>query len=250
MRVLLKDGQQSYEEWVLGLRENPNAAVPLNLLEEESSSYEIPGSSPLESRQFQTKFELAKSLMPIVNELRTLRVDYESWPNIWDSLALFYFQSICPVDSEGSWNPNRVEHYVYDRTHTKSRDLCYRHRIYGPTTLYRTCPDSIEPFFKVAPCVLGQYEESIGSVNELAGNKRVLQLTKALYLKEDGSGLVIGYTSTRKYKGFKKKLDAPGGVRRIPAICKQLRRTYDLAGISYSGLLELLPHEFDDWLMT
>ena len=38
------------------------------------------------------------------------------------------------------------------------------------------------------------------------------------------------------------------GTQILDAIYDQLKRTYDLAGISFEGFVEVLPAEFREWL--
>ncbi len=246
MRALNRDGRGEFTEWILGLKENPQAAIPLHLLSDDNFSCEIAGSPAFISHGFVTKYDLAETLAPVIEELGKLRLNHECWPDIWDAMALFYFESICPKAKNGEWAPNRIEHYIYDQTHTKSRDLCYRHRIFGPVRLYRVSHIGVKPFFQVKPCVHGDYEEHIGSSDQLAGNSTILELLSILYVN-DGKP-ISGYTNKKLYKGIKKKLPEPGSLRRIPQVCKQLRRTYDLPAVSCESLLQLLPQEFHDRL--
>lgn len=248
MRALLREGQHEYRQWVLSLGEDPRSPVPVGLLSHCDLSYAIPKASALVPAAYVTKHELASALLTKVEELEALKLGFDCWPGIWDALALAHFESICPRKPTGEWAPNRVEHYVYDLTHTKSGSLAYRHRIYGPVTLYRVGRESVKPFFQMSPCVLGDYEESIGSRQEIAGNAVALKVLKSLYAKNDGTGLLTGFTGTRRYPGFNRKLATPGSIRRFASMWKQLKRTYDLAGISCDGLLGLLPAEFHGWL--
>ena len=72
------------------------------------------------------------------------------------------------------------------------------------------------------------------------------EIVRKLYVRKDGS--IAAFTGKKTFSGSSKKWDQPGGIRRIPKVCRQLRRTYDLLGISTSNLLELLPEEFHNWL--
>ncbi len=249
MRALNKDGMVMFREWIVSLNKDPSAELPLYLLEDDLYSYGIPGSRRLEKRVFVTKYELAETLSPVISAIEGLRISHGSWPGVWSALALFYFESVCRQNDAG-WNPNSVSYYVYGE-HTGNKPKFYEHRIYGPITLYRTSPESVRPFFEgrfKSPSVMGQYEMSIGASNELAENPTILEILRKLYVRKDGS--VSAFTGTKNFSGSSKKWDKPGGVRRIPKVCKQLRRTHDLPGVSASSLLELLPAEFHGWLET
>lgn len=244
MKALTNSGRKAFREWVASLPVTPDARLPLELLDNNTMSYGIPWSGDLPDQQFENKFEFAESLMPHVLKIESLGIDHGCWPGVWDAMALRYFDSICPKDKLGNWTPNRSEHYVYD-AYWRVR---HRHRIYGPVTLFRVGGESVRPFFQTKPSVLGEFEEQIGSRQELAGNTTALEVLKRLYVKNGDTSLLGGYTSSKKYVGFKSKLPTPGSLRRFAPICEQFSRTYDLAGIASNGFVALLPGEFRDWL--
>ena len=177
MRALKKDGINAFRDWIHSLDDDPNAKPPLHLLENEDYSFVIPDSSDLVHGVFTDKFAFATALLPFVQELERLNVNHECWPGIWDAMALLFFDSICPRNPDGTWNPNRVEHYVYD----PGFRVRHRHRVYGPVALVRTGGENVLPFFRAQPCVLGDFEEQIGPLQEIAGNPGALQILRALY---------------------------------------------------------------------
>ncbi len=243
MRVLNREGSAQFREWILSLGDSEDTSIPLGILSDSDFSYEIPNSPEPPQLEFPTKYELAEALSPFVKELRGLQIAPESWPGIWNALALTYFDLICPKKSD-SLAPNRIEHYIFDETHSQSTSLGYRHRIFGPLTLFETNSEAVHPFFQQEPSVLGQYEESLGSRQEIAGNPTALEVVRRLYKK-----LGTGYTSKKQYPDFKStKVPSPGSIERFCTLWQQLKRTYDLEGISTDAFLELLPEEFDEWL--
>lgn len=244
MRALTQDGIDMFRDWVLALAENPHAKIPSELLTDTHCSYQVVKSRELPAEIFEKKVQLAETLLPHVEELEGLGLSGDAWPGIWDAMSIFYFESICPKSTDGGWKPNRAEHYVYDPGYT----VRHRHRIYGPITLFRHGRDNIRPFFAQAPSTLGDFEEQVGSRQELAGNAVALEVLKALYIKNGKNSILSGYTNRKKFDGFKKKLPVPGSLRRFTVIYDQLKRTYDLAGITFDGFVELLPVEFQEWL--
>ena len=246
MRALNQDGRVLFRKWVLNIGEHAAGAPPREILDDPNLSYRVLGSSDVSPSVFDKKCELAESLLPHIETLEGLGLARDSWPDIWDALALHHFDSICPKSSEGLWQPHRVEHYIYDASYT----VRHRHRIYGPVTLWRAGRPHIRPFFNVAPSVLGDFEEQVGSRQELAGNSTALKVLATLYVKKGGESLISGYTNRKSFKGFKRKLPIPGSLRRFTAIYDQLKRTYDLSGISFEGFLDVLPKEFNEWIYT
>ena len=246
MRALNKGGRELLRQWILDIPEHADDAPPRHLLEDINYSYEVIGSDGLPVATYDRKSDLAEALLPHVERLESLGLSRDAWQDIWDAMALHYFDSICPKSPEGTWQPHRIEHYLYDPGY----NVRHRHRIYGPVTLWRKGRPDLRPFFNVSPSVLGDFEEQVGSRQELAGNSTALKVLAKLYVKDGGDTLIPGYTNRKRYKGFKKKLPLPGSLRRFTAIYDQLKRTYDLSGISFDGFLDVLPGEFDEWLET
>ena len=243
MRALTEEGRSKYKEWVEGISDQPALTPPWHLLESDEASFSIPHTPGVERKVYSTKYEFAEAMYFHVKAAEDARVDHNRWPGIWDALALLHFDSICPYKSGEGWRPKDSVHYVY----TPNYKVRHRHRVYGAVTLYRANPESVRQFFKCKQSVIGEYEEQIGSSQELAGSAVILQVLYALYAKK-GGGLKKGYTSRVKFKGFENKLAAGGSLRRFVTICAQLRRTYDLTAIGVEPFIKLLPAEFKEWL--
>ena len=242
MKALTATGRAKYREWVEGLAAQPASPVPDNIIYDDELSFSIPETPEIVPKVYLSKYEFAAEMYRYVKAAEDAKVDHNCWPGIWDALALIHFQVICPQRGNGAWQPKDRVHYIY----TPNYKVRHRHRVYGPVTLYRTHSEGVRPFFQGKPSVLGEYEEQIGSSQELAGSAVVLQVLKRLYAIDGGGKR--GYTSLKRFKGYEEKLPAPGSLRRFVQICKQLRRTYDLASIDVEPFISLLPAEFKSWL--
>ncbi|MCH2026272.1 MAG: hypothetical protein MK172_11070 [Verrucomicrobiales bacterium] len=239
MKFLTEEGNKEYASWV-GSIEGTDLVKPSNLLEDSLFSCEIPNSPDLPEMSFSTKFELAEVLAPIVEQLYENGLDDDKWEGVWNAMALQYFDSICRRDKDGKWKPNKgKEFYIYDSDFTRF----YRHRIKGPVRLYQAGGRALEPFFQVLPHIHGDFEEFVGSSQELVSAQVILVL-KALYAKQDDSGIVAGFSTRKNFPSIEKKLPAPGTIRRFVQVFKQLKRTYDLFGIDPDPFMDLLPEEF------
>lgn len=245
MKALTEEGRSKYREWVESMADHLASSPPAYLLDSDETSFSIPNTPPIERGQYSTKSDFAEAMYRYVKAAEDARIDHNRWPGIWDALALQHFDMICPQKPGGEWKPRDSVHYVF----TPNYKVRHRHRVYGPVTIYRAHPDSVRPFFQCKPSVLGEYEEQIGSSQELAGSAVVLQVLCRLYAKK-GGGLKRGYTSRVKFKGFDDKLAAAGSLRRFVPICAQLRRTYDLTSIGVEPFIALLPAEFKEWLSS
>lgn len=250
-RILNVNGQEEFRDWVIALRNEPRVDIdiPHFLCDQENTSSPVKGMPDFEDRIFTSKLEFVEYIHKKIKQIEDQNLlKYDEWSFLWDTLALKYFLSLCPRKHD-KWIPNREEHYILDSRHTKSRDLKYRHRVHGPVTLYAKSPESVKPFFEsVPPSNLGEYEEQCGSTDEFTRNPLMLQLITRLYISRDGA-LIKGWTIGKsKFLGTSTKYPKAGTIRRAVAVCKQLKRTYDLYGIPLDGLLEILPTEFNSWL--
>jgi hypothetical protein len=244
MRALNEAGREKFATWIRELSSAESGDPPQTILEDNRFSFTIPGTGEIQWNVFESKFEMAQYLMPFIEAAERQNLSAENWAGIYDALSLLFFDSLCSRNKDGSWVVKMPYFYVYDSSYR----VRHRHRIYGPITLYRNGGDAIKPFLGSSPDILGDFEEQIGSNNELAGNPNVLRVLNSLYVSQATGKTIPGYTSRKKFEGFQKELPIPGSLRRFTAICKQLSRTYDLAGVSLEGFVSLLPKEFSDWL--
>lgn len=240
MKILNQLGRTQFKAWVISLEQNPSSQPPVSLLDDLASSVSINIEIMLPPGPFTDKYDFAVAMLDIAKAIEATEVDYEFWPSIWDSLALHYFSEVCPKTRSGDWDPNKHHHYCYDPDYK----VRHRHRIYGPLTLVRNGGDAVAPFFHVSPSTLGDFEEQVGSRQELAGNLTALRVIRSFFANPEGTSQKRGFVSRKVYEGFKKKLPTPGNLLRFTTVCKQLRRTYDLAGVSEEGFLDVLPPEF------
>lgn len=243
IKILSREGLRLYADAVKNLRDFPSSTMPVDLLNDADTSIQLPIQSELPELENPLKYELAEALIPIIDEIRATELDEELWPCVWDGLALHYFSEICPRTDSGLWRPNKSEHYCFDDDFRKR----HRHRINGPVTLMRNGGEVLRGIMSTAPSTLGDFEEQVGSRQELSGNPIVLRVLSLLYTDSTSGKPKRGYTTTRKYPRHKRKLPSPGTLRRFVAVHLQYSRTFDLFGISSEALTELLPTEFDRW---
>ena len=243
MKILTSAGRKAFTEFVDRIRSEPTLEPPVGIFADPDYSFNLQLDVELPEVVGKNKYELGSSLLPVIEAAEEFGLEDEHYPGFWDSLSLHCFSLICPRTAGGKWKPRNAEHYCF----TEDYKVRHRHRIYGPVTLVRYGGSSISGFLQKEPSVLGDFEEQIGSRQEIVGNPAALEALGVLYTSSYGSGTKHGFSSVRTYPKRSKKLPGPGTLRRFVIIHQQLSRNFDLMGLSSSAFLELLPAEFARW---
>lgn len=225
-------GRIRWGEWLSALREQPTTPFPANLLTNPELTVRAPGGGEVIACRFGTKLELAQTLSPLVARVRSVRLPAEQWPGIWDWLAAFYFDSLCPPLDDGSRKVLAEPFYKLDQTWRRK----YRHRIFGPVSLYERLGMSSRVLIHGAPASMTDWEEQAASRYPIASNTGIADALFRLYWDNERNAPKLGAAPNWK---------KPGTLRRFSDLVLQLDRTYDLLAIGADGILPLLPREFD-----
>lgn len=138
----------------------------------------------------------------------------------------------------GKKKPKADPHYILDANDYRRS---YRHLLRTPYQILRAMPDHNRLYLDHPLDVHGETIEQTISKLYLMRLKPVRAVVDRLYIDRE--------TGKPKRGLFNKKQNAkPGDLRnRLPVRLRQLQKTYDVAGISESQLLELLGTEFSSW---
>ncbi|MCP5534935.1 MAG: hypothetical protein H7A51_01740 [Akkermansiaceae bacterium] len=247
MRFLNNEGQKAYRNWVIEVKNGHRTRTepPLKLLYDTDMSFYHPIKFELPVyHDYINKFTFADELIPLIQELESGEFEKTNFPLVYDTLALLYFNLICPPAPK---ELSGQEFYCYNPNSQRR----YRHRILGPITLVLAGRKNVEPFFDVPPHVMGEYESNFGSRQQIAGNPNLLAILKTLYLSKTDKSLLTGITTTETFsrKGSKKKtIGKPGTLRRFGQVTNQLARVYDIYEAQPDAFFSFLPDEFGRWL--
>lgn len=233
LRILSREGRSRWRQWIEDLRSDPSLAAPEHLLDGAETSVAPPEPVPLPSGPFSTKFEMARQLLPVIIASETARLQEALWPGVWDGLALSYFDEICPAVS-GVRKVRAVERYCFAADYRKN----HRHRVLGPVAFYRVGLGAAQLFLSSEPHTLSDQEEQIGSRQEIAASRALLQAMGLLYWKS---------SENKPLRGWAPNSPKPGSLRRFVALVGQLSRTYDLQATQPEAIIRLLPREFHPW---
>jgi hypothetical protein len=166
----------------------------------------------------------------------------EAHDGLWSWLGLFFFDLTCPADAEGRRKPGENYRHIFDADHGSYDYLkAYRHLLNTP---YRI----VTRHAGAGRCLLlpridqgGDFTEQIASRLRFVSNTAILEALDMLYLDDSGS--------TPKLKRGATVKERPGTLRRFVSVMDQFDPTFDLYAMTSSQLVELLPREFDEWVL-
>ena len=233
LRFFNTKGRQVWSEWLEKLREDPSCPFPQNLIHDLNLTQATRGGVAF-SECSGSKFELAMSLVQPVEEAEASGLAIEHWPGLWDWLAAYYFDAICPIRADGSRAVKALPLYRLESDFRRS----YRHRICGPVSRARHLREHAKILLHGPPHTLTDWEEQAAARYETGGNPGIAEVLCLLYWDQETEKPKRGAAPNKK---------VPGTLRRFGDIMRQFSLTYDLSAISAAGLLELLPREFDKW---
>jgi len=237
-RALTKIGRNSWAEFIASAKKEPTLKMPQNILDGKDETFELSLDFRLEQRAFVSKFEMAEYLFPLVKQASEQRLDEETLIGMWDWLAAYFFDTICPIDDGGRRTVKEVARYIYDPRWNRK----YRHRVAEPCGLYERHGDSAHIFLYGPPSQISDMEEQASSRLAINSNKGVSEALMQLYWDPDKNRPKVRAADTKR---------SPGSLRRFSDILLQLELTYDLESIGRDGIVELLPKkEFEPWMIS
>ncbi|EXJ13581.1 hypothetical protein D779_3584 [Imhoffiella purpurea] len=153
-------------------------------------------------------------------------------PGVWNWLALFFFESLCPVRSDGVFMPGEDANFILSPSHQKRP----RHAVRTTYVLVREYGDRVRFLFSKLR-ERGELLEQIAATQYLWSCRGVIEAASVLYQDDITEGFKRGAAS----KG-------PGSARRFRDYLSQLTLTYDLHGMTAEEILEILPREYERFL--
>jgi hypothetical protein len=239
LRKLNEAGTAAFASYIEALKSGDTSPPPVQLLTDPSTSAPMPGGAVLDLQKFSTRGDLGNYLVSALKSVPQAELDHN--PDVWNWLALFYFDEICPAKASGKRKVGAVARYLLPSV-AKGRMHAfryYRHLVAGPYRVARQHPGGAKVLQVSPPSIFSDLNEQIASRQELAPNRAVVGAMDLLYFDASTSKPKRGAgTNTRK----------PGTMRRLIDVLDQLDLTYDLGALTAEELLEILPPEFDRWI--
>jgi hypothetical protein len=230
LRYFTDSGRTRWAAWLEELKTNPGAALPDGLLTNPDHTRRAPTAVTIEMKLFDSKYTLAEELAPVVAAVREARLPADRWPGLWDWLAAFYFDSLCPTKA-GKRDLREQARYSFNPDYKRR----YRHRIFGPVDLYSRLGPPSRLLIHGEPTTVSDWEEQTASRIQISANRGIAEAMYLLYWDEKKNAPKRGAAPNAR---------KPGTLRRFSDLLQQLDRTFDLFSVGAPAVLSLLPQEF------
>jgi hypothetical protein len=229
VRVLTDEGTAQFTQFLGRLREGSTEPVPYSLLTAEGTSAALSQDISVERKSFSNRFAFGEYLVNVLKPIDGREVTNAN--GLWNWLALYFFDSICPVDGG---KRNVLEDAVYVLGKTFNYRNYYRH-------LVRTPWLAVSYHGEYAKVMLlmrdkgsrSELFEQLAGRQEILGNPTAIRAAYRLYFDPAAQRPKVGAGS----KGG-------GTPRRLGALVQQLDLTHDLRDCTVERFLALLPPEF------
>lgn len=232
MRRLNETGVNQFEQYLTVLRGGGTADPPTDILTNAERSEPLGIAIKIEDRDFDTRLDWAKYIDELLEGKGLKNVERDV--GLWAWLALFYVTRLLPSKKNGRKKVGEVAMWV---PQIKDYRRYYRHLLAGPYRIFRAHRAKPENALILLGGPFGSHGEVVeqfASRLEIVTNRSLIESLTTLYWDVQGKKL-------RRGAGGK---DA-GSARRLADVLLHFDVTWDLYSLSSSGLLGLLPKEFD-----
>jgi hypothetical protein len=235
IRKFNDNGIEQFRRYLAELRGGSTVPPPFSLLVDPKASETINSEAEIENREFKTRLELARYLDDVFAEFEGDSIENDFY--LWSWLSLFYFDQVCPVQSNSTRKPGRDYRHILEPGYPNG----HRHLLCGPYMVYSVYRLG-DRLSKILLCtsipIENKFHHELAGRQNLITNRGILEAVHSLYFEESGN---------RPKRGAQVKKAAPGTFYRFIDIIQQLDLNYDLYSMSGEEVLELLPPEFDRW---
>jgi hypothetical protein len=225
------EGIRRFSEFLARLKSGEDMLVPVHLLDDAATSTELVPAVEVEDRNFTSRMEAAEYLGSKLGGLREVNHNR----GLWAWLTLFYFDRVCPPDSDGNRTVKDEALYIPGTVSWRY----YRHLLAGPFRIFQLYETGANLLLRGPVDELSDLMEQFASRQELITNRAIIGAANALYYDPEKQRPKRGAASTKK---------KPGTSRRFVDVVQQFDLTYDLYAMEPGQLLDLLPPEFFPWL--
>ena len=233
IRRLNDEGVARFRDWLI---DGAPGDVPLALLENPETSEPLPNAILAGTGIFANRYLFGVYLNTLLAGLEAHVIASDR--NFWTSLALLWFDQLCPPNANGMRQVDKEYRYILSSDYRHY----YRHLVRSPWSLVRLHRENarlllISPKEQKHPLsVHGEILEQIGGRQQVLGSRLIIEAASRLYFDA---------TAGRPRTGVAGSLG--GSVRRFGLVLRQLDLTYDPECMPDAGLLSVLPGEFDRW---
>lgn len=220
-------GVAALHDYIEQLRRDPSLPPPFALLDDAATSEPLDAPIMAEPASFESRMDFACWLHAAAISSNTIVPDQDA--KFWAWLTLLLFDQVCP-SKNGARSVGADARYFPDRDFRRR----YRHLLanaYGIHHMHRDDPSRVQFLLAGSLHVFGELTEQFASRQELISCPGTMGLANRLFFDER-SGRV--------------RSSAGGAAaRRLGKLLNQYLRTWDIAIMSPTDSVRLLPAEFD-----
>jgi hypothetical protein len=233
MRKLNDEGVRRFAEH---LDDGAPGEAPLSLLQNPETSETLFPPLVIADHAFENRYEFGVWLNRRLELFDATMISGDR--NLWTSLALRWFDQICPKRVDGTRDVKEPYRYILS---TDYRHY-YRHLVRSPWQLVRLHGENAR-FLLVSPrendhplSVHGEILEQFGGRQQVLGSRPIVAAASRLYLNPETGRPRKGVAGSGR-----------GSARRFGLVLRQLDLTYDPEVMPDDGLIRILPAEFSAW---
>jgi hypothetical protein len=227
---MLPKGEEKFREYIHNLKANPLCQRPDLNSEPFSKEFSLVISID-ETRQFNSKLELAEYLQNCFEGAGLKREDVIPLNGLWTWLAYIWFEQLT---NQRRNILKREEHYICTTPSNFRR--YYIHLVAPLYVIYslHNLPFSLL-FLYNPPWEINDFTERVAANQFLISHENIVEAIYKLYFDPQRGQPKRGAQSR------------PGNIKRFVKVIRQFELTYDIYTMSADSILNLLPPEFDDW---
>jgi hypothetical protein len=233
LRALTAKGTELFRDYILQVKLDPGRAVPLDQISHSPWSSEFVPHIEVGGLSATSRIEFGKYLVELFEASGVERKDLLSNPGVWSWLALLWFDSLCPIEADGSRRVRETARYVCSTDYTDY----YRHLVASSWDIYYIHRDKSRLFLWTPLHTHNDFIEQLASRQNIITNCALIEVFDHLYWNPALNHPRSGAQSRGK----------PGNFRRLLSFIQQVELTYDLQAMSLDDILGLLPAEYDSW---
>jgi len=233
LRKLNDEGVRRFSEY---LNDGAPGDAPLSLLQNPETSDRLSRVVVVAERAFENRYDFGVWLNWTLAGFDPAMISGDQ--SLWTSLALLFFDQICPKAGDGTRDVKELYRYILS---TDYRHY-YRHLIRSPWQLVRLHGENAR-LLLVAPqqrdyplSVHGEILEQFGGRQQVLGSKPIVAAASKLYLDAETGRPRKGVAGSGR-----------GSARRFGLVLRQLDLTYDPEAMPDERLIGILPAEFETW---
>lgn len=233
VRLLNEAGIARFREFLGRVRAGSTEAVPASLLTDSTTSEPLLPQIGIENRIFTDRYELGSYLVKVLAPLDRHRISRDN--RLWNWLTLFFFDSVCRKEADGTRRLLRQELYLLEGKYDYLR--YYKHLVRTPWLAVLDHGENAQVLFSNARGIRSDIEETLTASQQVLGNRTVIASAYRLYFDP---------LTAKPKRGAASK--GAGSPRRLTAFIQQLELTYDIQSCTPEQFLGLLPQEFHKFL--